>query len=87
MLCEAALVGVVFDADGTVLWQGRHKRLATDDQWTALIDRDGGCFCCGAAPSQCQATSLDPWDPTGTTDIDKLVLVCNHTHHLIHHHN
>ena len=86
--CESAFVGGVFGADGAVLWQGRNVRLATDDQWDALIDRDGGCRHCGADPSHCQAHHLTPWAPParGPTDIDQLVLVCDHGHVLIHHH-
>jgi len=84
--CESAFVGAVYGADGAVLWQGRAVRLATDDQWHALIDRDGGCRHCGADPTRCQAHHLTPWAPParGPTDIDHLVLVCDHGHHLIH---
>lgn len=86
--CESAFVGAVYGADGAILWQGRAVRLATDDQWHALIDRDGGCRHCGAAPSHCQAHHITPWVPParGPTDIDHLVLVCDHGHGLIHHH-
>jgi 5-methylcytosine-specific restriction protein A len=86
--CESAFVGAVYGADGSLLWQGRNVRLATDDQWHALIDRDGGCRHCGADPSRCQAHHLTPWAPParGPTDIDNLVLACDHGHHLIHDH-
>ncbi len=86
--CEAEFVGQIFDTDGSILWQGRAERLATDAQWTALIARDGGCFCCGADPSRCEAHHLQPWAPPtrGSTDIDTMVLVCHRTHHLIHDH-
>lgn len=86
LACESAFVGAVYGADGAVLWQGREKRLATDEQWVALIERDGGCFCCGADPSHCEAHHLTPWEPIGTTDIDELLLVCTRTHHLVHDH-
>ena len=86
--CEAAFVGAVFGADGSVLWQGRSVRTATDAQWNALIHRDGGCVICAADPAHCQAHHLDPWTPpsSGSTDIDNLALVCNTDHHLIHDH-
>lgn len=86
--CESAFVGAIYGADGAILWQGRSTRLATDDQWAALIDRDGGCVHCGADPSKCQAHHLVPWAPPtfGETDIDELVLVCDAAHNLIHHH-
>jgi len=84
--CESAFVGAVYGTDGSVLWQGRSVRLATDDQWQALIDRDGGCRHCGADPSRCQAHHITPWAPParGPTDIDHLVLTCDQGHHLIH---
>lgn len=86
--CESAFAGAIYGADGAILWQGRAVRLATDDQWTALIGRDGGCIHCGADPSRCQAHHLIPWVPPdwGPTDIDNLALVCDAAHRLIHHH-
>ncbi|GJM38697.1 MAG: hypothetical protein DHS20C19_20640 [Acidimicrobiales bacterium] len=86
--CESAFVGSIFAADGSILWQGRAVRLATDDQWNALIDRDGGCIHCGADPARCQAHHLVPWSPPtfGETDIDDLTLVCATAHSLIHDH-
>lgn len=86
--CESAFVGSIFGADGSILWQGRAVRLATDDQWNALIDRDGGCIHCGADPSRCQAHHLVAWSPptNGPTDIDELTLVCDTAHHLIDDH-
>ncbi len=87
--CDSVWAAMIFGSDGAVLWKGRDVRTATPDQWTALIARDGGCFCCGAPPHHCQAHHLDPWAPpvNGTTDIDRLVLVCSRTHHLIHDHD
>ena len=85
--CGADFVGAVFGAKGETLWQGHRVRTATDAQWTNLIARDGGCFCCSADPSHCQAHHVVPWVPSrGPTDIDNLALVCTRTHHLIHDH-
>jgi len=84
--CGAEFVGMVFGAAGESLWQGRRQRVATDAQWSNLIERDGGCFCCGADPAHCEAHHVVPWAPPmrGPTDIDNLALVCTPTHHLIH---
>ncbi|MEM7143062.1 MAG: DUF222 domain-containing protein, partial [Actinomycetota bacterium] len=89
LACDAAFVGFVYDQHGETLYQGRTTRLATDAQWTNLIARDGGCFCCDAPAEHCVAHHLTPWAPParGPTDIDHLVLVCNRTHHLIHDHD
>lgn len=86
--CGADFVGAVFGADGETLWQGRRTRTATEAQWTNLIARDGGCFCCDTEPAHCEAHHLIPWAPPtrGPTDIDKMVLVCRRTHRLVHEH-
>ena len=84
--CEAEFAGIVFDTDGSVLWKGRSARLASEAQWEALIARDGGCVHCGLDPAFCVAHHVDPWAPPscGRTDIDRMALVCNQAHHLIH---
>lgn len=86
LACESDLFGLVFSGDGQPLWHGRAKRLADDNQWRALVARDGGCFACDLGPEHCQAHHVIWWHPPGfgPTDIDNLVLVCSHHHHLIH---
>ena len=86
--CDAEFLGAIYGQDGAVLWQGRGTRLATDDQWTQLIARDGGCVCCGARPEHCEAHHLVPFAPPtfGATDIDELALFCSTDHHLVHDH-
>ena len=85
-LCNATLVGAVFDGNGQNLWLGRSKRLATPAQITGLIARDGGCVLCRAPHPQCVAHHLMPWNAPGKgkTNIDEMVLVCPDCHHLIH---
>lgn len=84
LLCTSDLHGIVFSADGRPLWLGERVRLATDDQWLALIARDDGCIGCSAHPARCEAHHIRWVRHGGTTDIDNLVLVCSHCHHLIH---
>lgn len=84
LLCISDLHGIVFSADGQPLWMGDTVRLATDDQWRALVARDGGCLGCGAEPSRCEAHHIRWVRHNGPTDIDNLALVCKHHHHLIH---
>ena len=55
-----------------------------DDQWLALIARDEGCIGCGLDPARCEAHHIRWVRHAGPTDIDNLVLVCSHCHHLIH---
>jgi hypothetical protein len=85
LACISDLHGAVFSTDGQPLWLGDTVRLATDDQWRALIARDGGCIGCNADPSRCEAHHIK-WKArdNGPSDIDNLALVCRHHHHLIH---
>ncbi len=86
LTCVSDIFGLVFSTDGLPLWHGRGRRLASDQQWRSLIARDGGCIGCGAHPSRCEAHHIVPWTSQGRglTDIDSLVLLCRHHHHLVH---
>lgn len=88
LACNSELTGMVFSGDGTPLWHGRKIRTATDAQIRALVVRDQGCVVCDKAPKWCEAHHVIPWQPPGCgpTDIDNLVLVCSHHHHLVHDH-
>ena len=89
LACTSDLFGIVFGTDGQPLWHGTRVRLADDNQWRALIARDGGCVICNAHPSKCEAHHVVFHGPptNGGTDIDNLALVCRHEHHLIHDHS
>lgn len=87
LACEADVVGVLFDGPGKVLRLGRTRRLASDDQWTALRARDRGCVFpgCGRPPAACIPHHLREWvKHRGDTDIDWLALVCHEHHAAIH---
>ncbi|MEM9465475.1 MAG: HNH endonuclease [Actinomycetota bacterium] len=84
LACVSDLHGAVFSRDGQPLWLGDRVRLASDAQWRALIVRDGGCVGCGAHPARCEAHHVRWRRNGGPTDIDNLVLLCRHHHHLVH---
>ena len=84
LMCVSDVYGVIFDGDGQPLWHGTRVQLADDNQWRALIARDGGCIGCGADPARCEAHHVIWRRHSGRTDIDNLVLLCTHHHHLIH---
>ena len=87
LLCEGDICRVVLNGASQPLDVGRRERLATADQWRALIAAGNGT-CefpgCDAPHTWCQAHHLQPWDHRGPTDIDNLALVCNRHHHLLH---
>lgn len=88
LACNSELMGMVLSGDDQPLWHGRKIRTATDAPIRALVVRDQGCVVCDKAPKWCEAHHVIPWQPPGRgpTDIDNLVLVCSHHHHLVHDH-
>ena len=80
----AEVVGHVFDGDGRPLWLGRSTRLASREQWIALIARDRGCVECAAAVDRCEAHHPHEWEHDGPTDIDNLELRCVTCHGIAH---
>ena len=82
----AEVVGIVYGGDGQPLRLGRSRRLASREQWIALIDRDRGCVQCGTDPSRCEAHHDDEFGGDGQTDIDNLELLCHRDHTLTHQH-
>jgi hypothetical protein len=83
---HADIFAALFDRNGEPLWLSRLKRHASSAQMVALILRDRGCALCGADHSRCHAHHIVPWNAPakGTTDLDKLVLLCPSCHHQLH---
>ena len=81
-IAENAHLQRVLMAGDTVLNLGRTVRCATDDQYRALVARDGGCRFpgCHAPASWCDVDHLVPWELGGATDLHQLVLWCRHHH-------
>ncbi|MFM8310360.1 MAG: DUF222 domain-containing protein, partial [Ilumatobacteraceae bacterium] len=77
-LAENASIERIVHAGSRVLDHGRAVRLATDDQYRALVARDGGCRWpgCDKPASWCEVDHLVPWQLGGRTDLDNLVLLC-----------
>lgn len=82
-LAGQACVGwVVHDSNGAVLNHGRKQRLATRAQTVALIARDKGCAfpSCQDPPEWTEKHHITPWRSGGRTDLNNLVLICDHHH-------
>jgi hypothetical protein len=86
MLAENANLQRVIMAGSLVLDLGRQVRLATHDQYLALVARDGGCRFpdCTIPASWCQVDHLVDDILGGRTDLSNLVLWCSHHHHVKH---
>lgn len=69
---------------GRPIFLGRSKRLASADQRIVLHAVDGGCTFpgCDQPAYHCQVHHLVDWTPDGTTDLDRLALVCEQNHAL-----
>lgn len=67
---------------GRPLYLGRSKRLASADQRIVLHAIDGGCTMpgCDQPGYHSDVHHLIEWTPEGTTDIDRLTLVCENDH-------
>ena len=86
-MCTNANIVRLLTSDSVPLDLGRTKRLATDDQFKALLARDGGCRFdgCRMPADWCQVDHIHEWDAQhGPTDLDLLVLWCVY-HHTFRH--
>jgi hypothetical protein len=70
------------EKSGRPLFLGRSKRLASADQRIVLHAIDGGCTVpgCDQAGYHSDVHHLIEWTPAGTTDIDRLTMVCEVNH-------
>ncbi|MBD3925055.1 DUF222 domain-containing protein [Nocardioides cavernae] len=86
LACTAKILPVVLGGDSLPLDLGRTRRLYTPAQRKALLVRDRTCRGegCDVPGTWCEAHHLDPWVPTGRTDLDNGVLPCSHHHHRAH---
>lgn len=86
-MCTNANVQRLLISDSVPLDLGRSKRLASNDQFTALLARDGGCRFAGCTmPADwCEVDHILEWtEQNGPTDLRWLVLWCVYHHHFRH---
>ena len=86
LCCDAVVQRVVVDGHGLPIDVGRRHRTATAAQWTALRGLYSTCgwMGCDALLSWCEAHHIRFWEHGGPTDLDNLVPLCSHHHHLVH---
>ncbi len=85
-LAEDAILRRVVVAGDAVINLGTRVRLASDDQYQALMLRDGGCRWpgCHIPPAWCEIDHLIQVIEGGPTDLDNEALWCSHHHHVKH---
>jgi len=85
LACDATIVLAVDDDVGHTMYEGRATRDPTDTQRRELWRRDRHCRFPGCPNATfTNAHHLDPWTPSGHTDLPNLVLLCAHHHHRVH---
>jgi hypothetical protein len=85
LACDGAVVVALDDDVGHTMYEGRATRDPTGAQRRELWRRDRHCRfpSCGAALFT-HPHHLVPWHPDGPTDLDNLVLLCEHHHRRMH---
>ena len=86
LLCEADITRIVTGERGEVLDVGRAQRTPTKALRTAVIVRDQHCRFpgCDRPPGWSEIHHVVAWQHGGPTDLDNLVLLCGHHHHVVH---
>jgi len=86
MMCEGAVVPILFDDNGNAVNVGRTIRPFNGRQRIAIAARDGGCMItgCDRPPSWTEAHHCDEWGKGGATDLSNGIALCRHHHMWLH---
>ena len=84
LTCDASVIVLHEDGDGSVLDIGRKTRTVPASIRRALTARDRRCRFPGCTARRCDAHHLVHWADGGATALDNLVLVCRRHHRLVH---
>jgi hypothetical protein len=85
LLCDAGVVPILEDAEGTPLDVGRKTRTISPALRRALVARDGGCRFPGCSHDRfVDAHHVDHWAHGGETSLANTVLLCTRHHTLVH---
>jgi len=83
--CDCSIIGVKVDHDGEPLAIGRRSRSIPPAIRRALHIRDKGCRFPGCTNTRnLHGHHIKHWADGGETNLDELVLLCPHHHHLVH---
>jgi hypothetical protein len=84
--CDATIVLAVDDDVGHTMYEGRARRFPTGAQRREIIRRDRHCRFPGCTNvTFSDVHHLVPWvSGRGRTDLENLVLLCEHHHHQVH---
>jgi hypothetical protein len=85
-LAENAILRRIVDAGNSIIDLGNKVRFFTDDQYAALMARDGGCRFpgCTIPAAWCEADHLVPVSEGGASDLLNAALWCPYHHQFKH---
>ncbi|MBW3577662.1 MAG: HNH endonuclease, partial [Actinobacteria bacterium] len=84
LACHANIVPVVVNGASVPIDVGRTTRAPSVGQRDCLLVRDKACRGCGAPAHICVPHHCVHWTDLGPTDLNNLVLLCDHCHQLVH---
>lgn len=84
LACDAAVVVMQADPDGSALDVGRKTRTVPPAIRRALHARDTSCRFPGCTARRCDAHHIVHWADGGPTSLSNLVLLCRRHHRLLH---
>jgi len=83
--CDSSVLGIKEDENGEPLAIGRKTRSIPPAMRRALRMRDEGCRFPGCTNDKfVDGHHIEHWADGGETNLDNLVLLCRHHHHLVH---
>ncbi len=84
LTCDAAVVRIRYDTDGSVLDVGRKRRTIPPALRRALEVRDRGCCFPGCGCRFTAVHHIRHWADQGETKLSNCALLCAHHHRLVH---
>ena len=85
LACDATMIVALDDDLGHTMYEGRARRFPTASQRREVMRRDRHCRFPGCANvTFTNVHHIKPWGSGGRTDLENLVLMCQHHHYRLH---
>ena len=85
LACDATVIVAVDDDLGHTMYEGRARRFPSGPQRREVMRRDRHCRFPGCANvTFTNVHHIKPWGSGGRTDLENLVLLCQHHHYRLH---
>jgi hypothetical protein len=85
LACDATVIVALDDELGHTMYEGRARRFPTRTQRREVMRRDRHCRFPGCTNvTFTNVHHIKPWGSAGRTDLENLVLMCQHHHYRLH---